>query len=58
MNPDTGAKFDFKGRWLRQSPATDRDIKAGRASSAATRCTCTFPPGVQAQLDKGILMID
>ena len=58
VNPDTGAKFDFKGRWLRSSPATDRDIKAGRARFRGDKVWLNLPPGVQAQLDKGILMID
>ena len=58
VNPDTGAKFDFKGQWLRGSPATDRDIRAGRARFRGDKVYLQFPPGVQAQLDKGILMID
>jgi hypothetical protein len=58
VNPDTGAKFDFRGKWLRGSPATDRDIKAGRARFRGDKVYLNLPPGVQAQLDKGALMID
>jgi hypothetical protein len=58
VNPDTGAKFDFRGRWLRGSPATDRDIKLGRAQFRGDKVYLNLPPGVQAQLDKGTLMID
>lgn len=58
VNPDTGAKFDFRGKWLRGSPATDRDIKLGRAKFRGDKVWLNLPPGVQAQLDKGTLMID
>lgn len=58
INPDTGAKFDYRGQWLRNSPATDRDIKLGRAQFRGDKVYLRLPPGVQAQLDKGILMID
>ena len=55
VNPSTGAKFDFRGRWLRNSPATDADIKAGRAQYRGDRVFLNLPPGVQAQVDKGTL---
>src|SRR5580693_4874247 len=58
VNPETGARFDFKGRWLRSSPATDRDIKMGRARFRGDQVYLRLPPGVQAQLDAGHLMID
>jgi hypothetical protein len=58
VNPETGARFDFRGRWLRSSPATDRDIKMGRARFRGDQVWLNLPPGVQAQLDKGALMID
>jgi hypothetical protein len=55
INPATGATFDFRGRWLRSSPATDRDIKAGRAKFRGDKVWLDLPPGVQAQVDKGTL---
>jgi hypothetical protein len=58
VNPETGARFDFKGRWLRSSPATDRDIKMGRAKFRGDQVWLRLPPGVQAQLDAGRLQID
>lgn len=58
VNPETGAKFDFRGQWLRGSPATDRDIKMGRARFRGDKVYLKLPPGVQAQLDKGALMVD
>ena len=39
VNPATGMRFQYRGRWLRNSPATDRDIKPAGPGSAATRCT-------------------
>ena len=38
VNTSTGARFDFRGKWLRSSPATERDVRMGAPSSAATRC--------------------
>ena len=58
VNPDTGVRFQFAGRWLRASPATDTDLKRGRARFRGDKVWLNLPPGVQAQLDKGILQID
>jgi hypothetical protein len=58
VNPETGARFEFRGRWLRNSPATDRDIKAGRARFRGDKVYLNLPPGVQAQLEKGVLQMD
>ena len=48
-----GGSGRFRGTWLRNSPATDADIKAGRAAYRGDRVFLRLPPGVQAQLDKG-----
>jgi len=58
VNPDTGVRFQYEGRWLRSSPATDTDIKRGRARFRGDKVHLSLPPGVQAQLDKGILQVD
>lgn len=55
VNPSTGARFDFRGRWLRSSSATDADVRAGRAKYRGDRVYLSIPPGVQVQLDKGML---
>ncbi len=55
INPSTGVRFDFRGTWLRNSPATDSDIKRGRAQFRGDKVWLNLPPGVQAQLDKGVL---
>jgi hypothetical protein len=55
LNPATGATFDFRGRWLRNSPATERDVRMGRAKFRGDKVYLPLPPGVQAQLDKGVL---
>lgn len=57
VNPSTGAVFDFCGRWLRQSPATERDVRMGRAKFRGDRVYLDLPPGVQAQVDKGVLQL-
>jgi len=57
VNPSTGVRFGFDGTWLRNSPATDRDIKAGRARFRGDKVYLNLPPGVQAQLDKGVLQV-
>lgn len=58
VNPQTGVRFQFDGRWLRSSPATDTDIKRGWARFRGDKVHLSLPPGVQAQLDKGVLQID
>jgi hypothetical protein len=58
VNPSTGVRFQYKGQWLRSSPATDTDIKKGRARFRGDKVNLHLPPGVQAQLDKGVLQID
>jgi hypothetical protein len=58
VNPSTGVRFQYKGQWLRSSPATDTDIKQGRARFRGDKVNLHLPPGVQAQLDKGVLQID
>jgi hypothetical protein len=55
VNPSTGAFFDFRGEWLRSSPATDQDVRMGRAKFRGDKVYLRLPPGVQAQLDKGVL---
>lgn len=58
VNPSTGVRFQYRGQWLRSSPATDTDIKAGRARYRGDKVNLHLPPGVQAQLDKGVLQLD
>ena len=58
VNPETGVRFQYEGRWLRSSPATDTDLKRGRARFRGDKVWLNLPPGVQAQLDKGILQVD
>jgi len=58
VNPATGVRFQYNGTWLRNSPATDTDIKKGRARFRGDRVYLNLPPGVQAQLDKGVLQVD
>jgi hypothetical protein len=55
VNPSTGCRFDFRGRWLRNSPATDRDVREGRARFRGDKVYLPLPPGVAAQLAKGVL---
>ena len=55
VNDSTGCKFDFCGRWLRNSPATERDVRLGRTQFRGDKVWLDLPPGVQAQVDKGIL---
>jgi len=57
INPDTGVRFQYKGRWLRSNPATDRDVKLGFAKFRGDKVYLPLPPGVQAQLDKGVLQV-
>lgn len=56
LNPGTGAEFDYRGRWLRNSPATDQDVRMGRARFRGDKVYLPLPPGVQAQVDKGNLI--
>jgi hypothetical protein len=58
VNPATGVRFEYEGQWQRSSPATDSDIKRGRARFRGDRVHLNLPPGVQVQLDKGILQVD
>jgi len=57
VNPETGAEFHFRGRWLRGSPATLTDVKKGRAKFVGDKVYLNMPQGVQAQFDKGILQL-
>lgn len=58
VNPSTGMRFHFDGGWLRDSPAQDGDIRRGLARFRGDKVWLSFPPGVQAQLDKGALVVD
>jgi hypothetical protein len=58
VNPTTGVRFQYEGTWQRSSPATDTDIKRGRARFRGDKVFLNLPPGVQAQLDKGVLQVD
>lgn len=64
INPETGVRFefpkvtrDFPG-WLRSSPATDKDVRKGLARFRGDQVWLPLPPGVQAQLEKGVLQFD
>ncbi len=58
IHPGTGVRHHYDGRWLRPSPATDEDIKRGRARFRGDQVWLSLPPGVQIQLDSGHLQID
>ena len=58
INPATGVRHQYEGRWLRPGPATDNDIRRGRARFRGDKVYLNLPPGVQIQLDKGALQID
>lgn len=58
VNPDTGVRFHYNGRWQRANPATDDDVRRGRAQFRGDKVMLNLPPGVQIQLDKGALQID
>lgn len=58
IHPGTGVRHQYNGRWLRPSPATDEDIRRGRARFRGDQVWLNLPPGVQIQLDSGHLQID
>lgn len=58
VNPSTGVRFEFTGRHLRNGKATDNDVRAGRARFRGDKVWLSLPPGVQKQLEKGILQFD
>lgn len=58
VNPSTGVRFEYQGRWLRNGKATDADVRMGRARFRGDQVWLNLPPGVQKQLDAGRLQID
>lgn len=58
INPATGVRFHYEGRWLRSGKATDGDVRRGRARFRGEKVYLPLPPGVQIQLDKGVLQVD
>lgn len=58
INPATGVRLQYEGRWLRPGKATDGDIRRGRARFRGDKVWLNLPPGVQNQLDKGALQVD
>lgn len=58
VHPQTGVRHFYEGRWLRPSPATDEDIRRGRARFRGDQVWLNLPPGVQIQLDSGHLQVD
>jgi hypothetical protein len=58
INPETGVKFQYEGRWLRPGKATDGDVRRRRAQFRGEKVYLNLPPGVQNQLDKGVLQVD
>jgi len=58
VNPATGVRFEYQGRWLRPGKATDNDIRAGRARFRGDKVWLNLPPGVQKQVDAGRLQVD
>lgn len=57
VNPETGAEFQYRGRWLRPGKATIQDVKRGNARFPGDKVWLTVPPGVQKQLDAGKLQV-
>jgi hypothetical protein len=57
VNPETGARFDYCGRWLRPGKATLTDVKKGWAAFPGDKVWLSLPPGVQIQLDSGKLQV-
>jgi hypothetical protein len=55
VNPLTGVRFEYSGRWLRNGSANDTDVRMGRARFKGDRVYLQLPPGVQKQLDAGRL---
>lgn len=57
VNPQTGAEFQYQGRWLRPGKASLNDVKRGWAKFPGDKVWLSLPPGVQLQLDAGRLQI-
>lgn len=57
INPDTGAIFEYAGRWLRPGKATITDVKKGWAAFVGDKVWLSLPVGVQTQLDSGKLQV-
>jgi hypothetical protein len=57
VNPSTGGRFQFCGRWLRPGKATVQDVKRGFARWPGDKVWLNLPPGVQIQLDSGRLQV-
>lgn len=58
INPNTGVRFHYTGRWLRPGKATDGDVRRSRARFRGDKVYLNLPPGVQIQLDSGHLQVD
>jgi hypothetical protein len=58
VNPGTGVRLEYEGRWLRPGPATDGDVRRGSARFRGDKVYLSLPPGVQIQLDSGHLQVD
>lgn len=58
INPATGVRFEYQGRWLRAGKATDNDVRRGFARFRGDKVFLSLPPGVQKQLDAGHLQLD
>lgn len=58
VNPSTGVRLEYRGRWLRNGKATDNDVRAGRARFRGDKVYLNLPPGVQKQLEAGRLQVD
>ena len=52
-----GSPSSTPGSGCGHRPATDTDIKRGRARFRGDKVWLPLPPGVQAQLDKGVLQV-
>jgi hypothetical protein len=57
VNPQTGAEFEYRGRWLRPGKATIVDVKRGLARFPGDKVFLSLPPGVQIQLEGGHLQV-
>jgi hypothetical protein len=57
VNPETGARFQYRGLWLRTGRATIQDVKRGWARFPGDKVWLKVPVGVQKQLDAGRLQI-
>lgn len=58
VNPGTGVRLEYEGKWLRPGKATDGDVRRGRARFRGDKVYLSLPPGVQIQLDSGHLQVD